>query len=428
MKNSTIRRLIILGAITIIGILFLQVYWFQKNWSLAEQEFHQTVQIALRNVARNMADYNGSILPSTNLIKRISSNYYVVNFNNIIDANILEYYLLEEFENAQLHTNFEYAIYDCSSDDMVYGDYCNVLDMERADPAVRDLPKYDDFIYYFGVKFPTRALFLLSDLRLSIIFSIITFLALIFFIYSIFIILRQKRLSELQRDFINNMTHEFKTPLSSIKIANNVFLANKAVTSDARLNQYANIIRQQNERLDRHVEKVLSIARLDHHDFELHKEVCQLHETIKEVLDNKELELKEAGTVLVVDLEAENDRILADPLHLSNIIYNLLDNAVKYSNERPRIRLLTTSTGKEVRFSIEDEGIGINPEHQRKLFGKFYRVPTGNLHNVKGFGLGLYYVRKIVEKHGWDISLLSESGKGTKISIEMPLFVQKKGK
>lgn len=422
MKNSLIRRVIVLGAITIISILFLQVYWFQKNWSVAEQEFHQTVQIALRNVARNMADYDGLILPSTNLVKRISSNYYVVNFNNIIDANVLEYYLLEEFDNAQLHTNFEYAIYDCSSDDMVYGNYCNVLDMEFAGETGESLPKYDDFIYYFGVKFPTKAVFLLSDLRISIIFSVITVLALIFFIYSIFVMLRQKRLSELQRDFINNMTHEFKTPISSIKIANNVFLSNSTVQQDPRLFQYANIISQQGERLNRHVEKVLSIAKLDHHDFILHLEECSLHDLIREVVESKELELLENKGQLKVDLQASRDMISADPLHMANLLFNLLDNAIKYSGGEPMIAVKTEDDREGVLLTISDEGIGIAPEHQRKLFGKFYRVPTGNVHNVKGFGLGLYYVGRIVRKHGWELNLQSEPEKGTEITMKIPLI------
>jgi two-component system phosphate regulon sensor histidine kinase PhoR len=416
---------IVLGAVAIIGILSLQVYWFQKNYSIAEKEFQQSVQIALRNVAKDMAQYNGSILPSTNLIKQISSNYYVVNFNDIIDANVLEYYLLEEFEKVNLNTNFEYAIYDCSSDEMVYGNYCNVLDAERAAPSDNALPKYDDFIYYFGVKFPSRPVFLLSDLRISLFFSVITIFALVFFIYAIFIMLRQKRLSELQRDFINNMTHEFKTPISSIKIANGVFLQNEEVRSDKRLSQYARIIQQQNERLNQHVEKVLNIAKLDNQDFEFKMETIHLHDIVTEVLRSKALELQNPNVNLELCLDAENDLIEADPMHLSNILFNLIDNAIKYSNDAPEILVKTKNRGKAIEITVEDKGIGIASEHQKKLFKKFYRVPTGNVHNVKGFGLGLYYVKRIVDRHGWSIDLDSAPGKGTRIRIAMSLSRKK---
>ncbi len=154
--------MVILGAIAIAGILVVQVWLFSRNWSASEKDFDQSVSIALLNVAKSMAEYNGSILPSSGLIKRVASNYYVVNFNDVIDANLLEFYLLEEFGNLGLNTNFEYAIYDCGSDEMVYGNYCNVVDPEFTGQGQGALPEYDEFIYYFGVKFPNHQAFLLS--------------------------------------------------------------------------------------------------------------------------------------------------------------------------------------------------------------------------------------------------------------------------
>ena len=162
MNNATVRRVVLLGALAIAGIIALQGYFVNRSWSQAANNFDQDVKIALLKVARNMAIFNGSTLPSRDLIKRIHANYYVVNFNDIIDANVLEYYLLNEFEALNINTPFEYAIYDCSSDEMVYGNYCSVEDAEMSAAGGQKLLKYDEFIYYFGVKFPARSTFLLQ--------------------------------------------------------------------------------------------------------------------------------------------------------------------------------------------------------------------------------------------------------------------------
>jgi len=387
------------------------------NWNSAEKEFHQTVSIALLNVAKSMAEYSGTILPSSGLIKQVSSNYYVVNFNDIINANLLEYYLLEEFGNLGLHTNFEYAIYDCGSDDMVYGNYCNVEDPEFSASSDKQLPQYDEFIYYFGVKFPTQSSFLFADMQLSIIFSLVTIVALVFFSYAIFVMLRQKRLSEFQRDFINNMTHEFKTPISSIKVSSDVLLGNKNIIENQRLHKYATIIKQQNERLNQHVEKVLSIAKLDDSHFKLNLEEVDLNEKIRTILNNKDLELNQSGVRIVLNLSETALLVQADRLHLANVINNLLDNAVKYSKDDPKITISTERIKGKVVLSVKDNGIGISEEHHRDLFKKFFRVPTGNVHNVKGFGLGLHYCKRIVDQHKWQIRVKSEIGKGTEMEI-----------
>jgi len=416
-KSSSIRLVVILGAIAISGILLMQVWWFRMHWNSAEKEFHQTVSIALLNVAKSMAEYSGTILPSSGLIKRVSSNYYVVNFNDIINANLLEFYLLEEFGNLGLHTNFEYAIYDCGSNDMLYGNYCNVEDPEFSASTDQHLPQYDEFIYYFGVKFPTQRSFLIADMQLSIIFSFVTLLALVFFSYAIFVMLRQKKLSEFQRDFINNMTHEFKTPISSIKVSSDVLLGSKSVAENERLNKYATIIKQQNERLNQHVEKVLSIAKLDDSHFKLSLEEVDLNDKIRKIVANKDLEFNQSRVNVKLDLTEEPLILEADKLHLANVIYNLLDNSIKYSTEDPKIKITTVRTGDRVILRIKDNGIGISEEHQRHLFKKFFRVPTGNLHNVKGFGLGLHYVKRIIDQHRWQIRIHSKPGEGTEMEI-----------
>ncbi len=419
MKSSVIRQVVILGAIAIISIIAVQSYWVLKTWDLKEQEFHRSVNIALRKVAENLSELNQSVLPHKNLVTRLSSNYYIVNMEDVIDAGQLEFYLQKEFEALAMNIDFEYAIFDCSSDEMVYGNYCTYSVEPKDNVELGKLPKYDQFTYYFGVKFPTRTSYLVGKMQLSILFTIVLFITVLFFAYAMFVILRQRRLSEMQKDFINNMTHEFKTPISTIKISADVFLNNKAIQKDDRLLRYANIIKEQNQRLNDQVEKVLQLAKIERDSFKLHIEKVDLHELLISTLQSVDLKVGEAGGVLKNNLKADDPIINADKLHLSNIIYNLLDNAVKYCNGKPEIIVETSDVGDKILLTVKDHGIGIPKEDQSKVFDKFYRIPTGNVHNVKGFGLGLFYLKKICDAHDWKINLESEPNKGTTISILM---------
>ncbi len=417
MQSSVIKRVILLGALAISAIIILQAYWGISYYKMKEQDFQRSVHIALLKVAKDIAKFNDSVLPTTNLIKKISSNYYVVNANSVINAGELEYYLQREFHDASLNIDFEYAIYDCDTNEMVYGNLCKYEDKPISDDRLGNLPKYNEFIYYFGVKFPSRQGYLLSQMQSIFILACVLFLTTMFFIYSIYVILSQRRLSEMQKDFINNMTHEFKTPISTIKISSDVFLKDPKINQDSRLLKYAGIIKDQNQRLNNQVEKVLQIAKLEEGNFELKKEEINLHELLKGIIKNVELKIIQNKGKIGIDLKATNAIIHADKLHLSNIIYNLLDNAIKYCKDIPLIQVQTEQIGNEIVLSIQDNGIGIAKEYQNKVFNKFFRVPTGNIHNVKGFGLGLFYIKTICQAHGWKIKLESEAEVGTEILI-----------
>ena len=230
--------------------------------------------------------------------------------------------------------------------------------------------------------------------------------------------MEQKRLSELQKDFINNMTHEFKTPISSIKIASDFLANNDNVKEDSRLNRYIQIIREQNQRLNEQVEKVLNVARLEKDSIELKKEIFELNKTLEDIIKNESLKLKQGNISFKNSKEKIN--INADKLHFVNVVANMIDNAIKYSNEKPIVELSVVDAGKDVLLGIKDHGIGIDKESQKKLFDKFYRVSTGNVHNVKGFGLGLFYVKNICKAHGWTLQLESEPGVGTEFIITIP--------
>lgn len=416
MPNHLIKRLVILGGLAVFGILFIQSYWMVKTYDLKEEEFHSTVSLSLRKVAESIAKFNTAKLPKHSLIQRRSSNIYTVNINSAIDAGVLEDYLFQEFQNRSLYTDFEYAVYDCSTNELVYGNYCKLDEKSTEFKHSEDIPKFDDLIYYFVVKFPSRKGYILSDMWLSVVFSIVALLACIFFIYSIWVILQQKRTSELQKDFINNMTHEFKTPLSSINIAADVFLRDKDIQANPRLYQYSQVIKQQNKRLNDQVEKVLNIAQIENQKIKLKIENINVEECLNNVVSAEKGKFLDKN----IDLQVKHHKgltIKGDVLHFTNVIANILDNALKYSNSNTTVTIETKEANDLNHLIITDQGIGLDKDELSKIFSKFYRVPTGNLHNVKGFGLGLYYVNSICNAHGWDISVSSTLNQGTSFKI-----------
>jgi two-component system phosphate regulon sensor histidine kinase PhoR len=418
MSGNIIRRLVILGGLVIIGILSTQSYWLLKTWDLKDHEFDLTVRKVLLKVSQRIANFNNFELPKKSFIERTSSNYYVVNINSGIDANILEDYLYQEMGNFSLRTDFEYSVFDCTSKEMVYGNYCDLSDENKVNIQNTDLPTFTDLDYYFVVSFPSRESFLVANMRMTVLFSAIAILSVLFFLYMIYIVLKQKRLSELQKDFINNMTHEFKTPISSIKIAADVLANSVPVRDDSRLKRYASIITEQNQRLNDQVEKVLNIARLEKDNFELKSEKIDLHATLSNIVNNESVRLEEGQISL--NFGEEKMEIIADPLHFTNVITTVLDNAIKYSNGSPDIRITTELRNNLKIIKIKDNGIGIEKEKLKHIFDKFYRVSTGNVHNVKGFGLGLFYVKNICSAHRWIIDVQSEIEKGTTFIIKIP--------
>jgi len=425
MRNSNIRVVIVLGAIAILSIIAMQSYWLIQQRSHESQSFHQTTMIALRKVAETLADFNNSTLPQGEFIKRLTPNYYIINFNDKIDAVALEQFLLQEFSSLDAYSEFEYGIYDCTNDEMVYGNHCNLIDPDKPITSDAKLLKYEEFksygSTYFGVKFPSRGENLTASSSLTWTLALIAALTVAFFAYAIWVILNQRRYSEMQRDFINNMTHEFKTPLTSIQLSSDYLSKQHVIQDDVRLQRYTELIRSQYQRLNTQVEKLLNIARLESGEFKLKPEMINMHELIDEVLDSKAAEAGIEGRVFNRMYQANHIEVEGDRTHLGNVINNLIDNAVKYSPADKPIDIITEDEGHHLSVSIVDRGIGIAPAHQKHLFNKFYRVPSGNVHDIKGFGLGLHYVKKILQMHRGNIIVESALGKGSRFSFNLPI-------
>jgi len=238
-------------------------------------------------------------------------------------------------------------------------------------------------------------------------------------------LLRQKKMSEIKNDFINNMTHEFKTPLATISLAVDALRNEKVIEDRAKMSYFSGIIKEENKRMNKHVETILQAALMDRQEVQLNKTPLDVHILINEVLDNYTLQLAEKNGKVELQLNAKNDTIDGDEVHFRNLISNLIDNAVKYSREDLLLTITTHSTSKNLVLRFEDNGIGMSKETVRKIFEKFYRAHTGNIHNVKGFGLGLSYVKTIIDAHHGKIKVESVQGKGSTFTLEIPLLKDK---
>lgn len=420
MKSSTIRLIVVLATLCIVGITITQVYWVKRAFGLKEAEFERQVNTALINVAQQIFSLSNTPSPANNPVKQLSTNYFVVMVNSDIDASLLEFLLRTEFEKRNLKADFEYGIYDCTHEKMVYGNYVAMREVNKKIEPQKVLPKWSNQGYYFGVQFTNREAQILNQMGIWSFSSVVLLLVIVFFAYTLFVILKQKRLSEIQKDFINNMTHEFKTPIATIAVSAEVLKDPNIVHQPERLFNYTTIIENENKRLKQHVERVLQMAKLDKEDVELKKEVVNLHELIQEVVAGMQIALQERKGELVLQLQANRSELQADRHHLTNVIYNLLDNAIKYCKENPAITIRTHEETKGIVLELQDNGIGISAENQKRIFQKFYRVPTGNVHDVKGFGLGLNYVKQIVEAHRGRITLESGVDKGCTFRVFMP--------
>ena len=420
MKSSTIRLVVILAALSIVGITITQVYWVRRAFDLKEAEFVRTVNTALYNVAQQVFEINHTASPAINPVKQISTNYSVVMVNSEVEPGLLDVLLRNEFERRNIRADFEYGVYDCHNERMVYGDYVP-LQTSKGVKSSHKFPQWATQGYYFGVQFPNREGHLTNQMGIWSFSSIVLLLVIVFFAYTLFVILKQRRLSEIQKDFINNMTHEFKTPLATIAVSAEVLKDPAIASQPERLMNYAVIIEKENIRLKQQVERVLQMARLDKEQINLKKERVSIHQLIDDAVRHQALALQERRGVVSLSLDATKEDIEADKLHLMNAINNLLDNAIKYCQDVPEIVVRTVQQAGNIVIEVQDNGIGIGQDSIKRIFQKFYRVPTGNVHDVKGFGLGLSYVKTIVDAHKGRVSVSSEPGKGSIFRITLPL-------
>ncbi len=421
MRKRTVRLIIVLALVSIIGITITQLYWMITKYKQERNDFEKKVETALRKVAEDLLrlDSNTTRLQLTT-VRQLAGDYYAVNINDEINANVLEFYLKKEFFDQSIRSSFSYAIYDCEGDRIVYRSALNEQGEKIDIVPRRDLPIYEHDNYYFSVYFPDKKADIISGMGAWIFSTLAVLIVLFSFVIIVYIVLRQERLSAIQKDFINNMTHEFKTPISTISISSDVLKNPNIIQTPERLASYATIIQEEALRLKNQVERVLQMAHLDREDIKLKWEVVDAHEIIKKSIHNIQPTLQDRKAVINCTLAAENPNIMTDKLHLTNIIFNLLDNALKYSILNPEVKIITSNNKKDFVIEIIDNGIGIAEEQRKKIFDKFYRVPTGNLHDVKGFGLGLNYVKIMMKNLKGSVEVESELDKGSVFRLTFP--------
>lgn len=419
MTNRSVQWVIGLGILAILAILAGQAYFFYQDFNLRERQTVQSFRISLQSVAESISQFNKSTLPD-NIIHQYSPDYFIVDINNRIDPWILEHYLRTELSRRHLNVDFEYAIYDCDDDRMVYGDYVSLDQKEEVQNKLEYWPKYEEGLYYFGVHFPGMRNYLLGEMGLWYFFNAILVIVIFFFGYSMMIILRQKKLSEVQRDFINNMSHEFRTPLTSIGLASDVILEEGQEGDKARFSKYSAILKDQIIQLQKKVDKILVHAETENKFFRLNTQKLYPEDVVTEVLEELKPSVEHSNGVVRFTVQSGNQLINADRYHFSGILINLIDNSLKYTSKPPDVCITLSANPKRVFIKLEDKGTGIDSKYLRKVFMPFFRVPSGNIHNVKGTGLGLSYVKQVCDLHGWKVKIESAPGQGTTVTISIP--------
>ncbi len=417
MKINRLNSIILLGLIAIISILVAQLLWTKEAFTLEQKKLSQKAHIALLEVARKLDEGKDQQPSCQNPVHKISNDYYIVNIDNEFEPDILEFYLRSEFKKMNITTDFEYAMYNCQSDEMVYGNYISLSEKSKVKRTV-SFPKHKNLVYYFAVRFPNETTYLFSSMRFWFVLSTALILILLIYVYSIFKLLQQKKYSELQRDFINNMTHEFKTPLSSILIASKYLIEQNPIKQDKKLHTYTDIIINQSNKLNNHIEKILNVAKSDYAPLELQKEIVLIVPIIEETIENIQLKYPEA--IIKIESSSKEYLLETDVFHFNNLLYNLLDNAVKYCNEKPNIVIQIALENQVLKLKFIDNGIGISPKNISYIFDKFYRAQNEKSNEVNGFGLGLYYVKEICSLQNWKIKAENNLEKGITITLSIP--------
>jgi len=392
------------------------------------QPFYSDVTSELRSLEQNSDPRLERLMKKSGLVNDVFQELFNLNVNSGVEDRVnpqlIDSLLKIELAAVGISADYEFGLYDFISNRLFVdhpSDYSQELMRSRF--RVRLFPH--DILYhpdYLMLYFPSQERYVFNNLWVMFASSAFFILMLIgAFYYTIHTIIRQKKLSDIKNDFINNMTHELKTPISTISLACEALNDPDLNKSPATASNYTRMINEENKRLSLLVENVLRSAMLDQSDFALRSEKVNMHDIVNTVNRSLQVHFERNKVELKLELNAQKFEIIGDVVHLTNTVFNLVDNDLKYTPDSPQITISTRNQGGNFCLSVQDNGIGISRDQQKKIFDKLYRVPTGNIHNVKGFGLGLSYVKAIVEKHLGHIKIDSEPGVGSKFTLVLPL-------
>jgi two-component system phosphate regulon sensor histidine kinase PhoR len=413
----------------VISVPSINPLWQQEQIRLQkERQFKQVKKMLEADSLENREQPKSKAKPS--VIENLAEEYrksgepLTKRLNNFWIDSLLRF----ELHNRGIFLPFSYEVTTANSDSLIFS---SAMDTQGKKPEFTEANTYQRAIFSnevindpgkIKISFPQKSSFILGNMTATMGTTAALLFVLVFcFGYTIISILKQKKVSEMKIDFINNMTHEFKTPVSTIMIASEALKDKEIAEDKSRVARLANVIYEENLRLGSHIERVLNIARIEKNDFRLDKKPVDVNEMIAVVLDSMHLKLQKCNAITTLNLDAERPVIIGDELHFSNVLYNLIDNAIKYSEGSPEINISTLNKNGHILIRVADKGIGMNRDQQAKIFEQFYRIPTGNLHDVKGFGLGLSYVNTIVKRLEGAISVRSEKEKGSEFELRFPI-------
>ena len=436
--KKTFPIITILITISLLGLIFFQILWLKSVKNYREQRLKDNVTKAAGLAASRLTNEKlAFIYPKKNDLL-VTPDRFQFDFRK---HSVMQRFNKEEIyaivkeslaSNDLKNVPFEFVV----ADDQITGDQIESDNFSTFNNDVEDNVKYvipltpesganlENLVpqEVLIIIVPHQNIIILKEITWFILGSIVfTLIIIAAFFLTLRTLLIQKKLGEIKSDFINNMTHEFKTPLATISLAVDALKNEKVVADKEKTAYFTGIIKEENKRMNKQVETILQAALLDKQEVQLNLKKLSANELIKNAVNNISLPINERGGKLEINLNAAKDLVMADEVHFTNFVNNLLDNALKYSKEIPLIKLTTSNAGNLLRIKIEDNGIGMSKETLSRIFEKFYRAHTGNVHNVKGFGLGLSYVKTMVEAHKGTIKAESTLGKGSAFTISFPL-------
>ena len=393
-----------------------------RAYQLQETQVNYDITQTLVSVSKEIQAATNDSSYLIDPVNQIDETTFIVKTNQSLDPFYAEQVLTREFKKREINLDFEYNLYNCFNDSVIYTQAIYINEskvVEKEKPSVEVNWKSEDG-HYFSIYFPHKSDIVLGRLKFWLYSSLLLVIIILFFAYTISIILKQKRLSEIKSDFINNMTHELKTPISTIALSSEVLMKPNISETPEKLKNYAQIINRENLRMQNQVEKVLQIASLEKDKVELTKTHVNLNKLLEDVIATFTPLIEDRKGEIHFDSAAKNPTVHIDEIHISNVITNLIDNALKYSKDSPKVSIVTKNEKENIVVSIKDNGIGMKKDVAGLVFDKFYRVPTGNIHNVKGFGLGLHYVKVMTEEHGGKIEVNSIVNEGSTFTLTLP--------
>ncbi|GAO41642.1 sensor histidine kinase [Flavihumibacter petaseus] len=419
MRSSTTRLLIVLLAITMAAIIGTQVHWMQQTYSYEKNEFNTAVVKCIRGLHEDIELLD---IPASHLgndIEHPEPNEFLFRISNIPPKDTLVYYLNSEFNDFDVYTDCHLTVFNAPENKIAYEAYLNSgTSSGKSPPGSRALPVRN--FSYVHLYFPHRSQYIITQMNTWIYTSAFLLFLLIGLAMAIYYLFRQKFLNEVQKDFINNVTHEFSTPLTVIDLSTDALNKPGVQASAEKINKYATTIRRQTDYLKTHIQNLINTVVSENYNFTLKKTAIVPNEILRQAVQQLEPLLVEKKGSVELDLEENDLTIRADPDNLYLAIFNIINNAIKYS-AIPTVKIRTSVTPQHFNISIKDNGIGIEPDDLKKIFRKFYRAQKGNLHQVKGLGLGLYFTKKVVDLHHGSIHVNSIPGVGTEFSIDLPV-------